>query len=254
MVMDAGFAGNRRWCGKAGSHRRWFLLLVLALGCGVAAVRAHEYPYEPNPLGPDPVSEIRVLCHSPGSGGPASHRWLIRLEVYNRRNVSVWYLVRLRSDRPLPREVSLTFAEPALPSDFPCRIFNGSTVRGWGRLVLLEIPSDQGPFLAFRLPARGYLQMADFELLAPAPPEAFEAWEAASLSVNDLRSLEDWLPYDSLSGFRVRLPTGTPGADYASARRWKADRLVEVPEIWPARKITAEVLRRWLLPLRPPPR
>ena len=226
-----------------------FALLAVAAVCD-----AHDPAIEPDPLGPDPVSEIRVFCHSPGPGGPAAHQWLIRLDVYNRRNVPVWYLIRWRSGRPLPSSPNLTFGEPISPMEISCRVYNGSQNRGWGRLVLLEIPCTGGPFLAFRMPARGYLQMADFELYSPGPPEAFEAWEASSLSVNGTYSLEDWLPFDSSSGFRIRLPSGTPGSDFASARRWKLERISGGPELRPARQLNAAILRKWLLPLRPPPR
>jgi hypothetical protein len=163
----------------------------------------------------------------------------VRLTLVNRQDEPVWLVLPYWGDKPLPEKGVF----PANTKDQP---FGGKQFKGEGGLAVeVEMYGGDG-FKAFRLPAKGRLELAGYEIDADTDISEIVVLEARELKVNGKTPLENWLPYRTTSGEKVKV------AERALRIDWKNldwdDKKLAGRDDYPKEKVEdvkAEGFRHW---------
>ena len=114
-----------------------------------------------------------------------------------------------------------------------------------GLAVQVELYSGHG-FKAFRLPAKGRLELVGYEIDADTEISEIVVLEARELKVNGKTPLEDWLPYKTTSGEKVKVAKQELLIDWKNLN-WDANKSASRDD-YPKEKVEdvkAEGFRRW---------
>lgn len=202
---------------------------------GVPASEADVPAIDPAP--------VRAVLLSTRMGKPPLRFYSVRLTLENRHERSMWLLLPSYISDTLPAAPVFS-AEGAQVVPFGGKGYVGDS----GEVVEVVMYANTG-FSAFHLPPGGHVVLDGYVLEAWKAVERFEAWEVAELWVNRVLPLERWLPYPSMSSADGVVPREAiddwRNLDWDPARsRGRADYPAE-----PVQEVTAELVRRWQVPL-----
>jgi hypothetical protein len=211
----------------AKSHR------VLLIGCclltiGMAgSARADDSP-------------VRVEYLSTRGGKPPMQFISVRLTLVNDRDKPAWFLLPYWGETPLPE--SGVFKNKNAPAE----TFGGKRFDGEGGSAIEVMMYGDDGFKAFRLPARGRVELGGYDIEADKDIHDITILEADELKVNGTTLLEKWLPYATTSGEKVKVIGRTVGGDWKNLD-WDEKKLAKRDD-YPKDKVDevkAEGIRRW---------
>ena len=123
----------------------------------------------------------------------------IRLTLVNRQDRPVWFILPYWGDKPLA-------ANGVFPNkDRKEQPFGGERFAGEGGSAVEILMYGGAGFKAFRLPAKGQLELGGYHIDAEKDIREIVVMEARELKVNGKTPLEKWLPYATTSGEKVKL-------------------------------------------------
>src|SRR4051812_18766538 len=161
------------------------LLAVCMLCCGCHLTR-------PNPP-PATVTFVNMR-----RGRPPDLSYMLRLDLVNRHEQPIWFVMRWRADRPLPpsnRWVErpgmdiFQFVPTVLSEKERSDVYNWDKAPSFAT----EMLGGDNDFIALRLPAGKVLQIPDVRTTTRLPIHEFELWEVRDIRINDATPLQDWL-------------------------------------------------------------
>ncbi|MCY1013641.1 hypothetical protein OV079_50560 [Nannocystis pusilla] len=163
------------------------------------------------PVDPE-ASTITATLLGHSMGKPPLRFYNVRLTLVNRRGHAVWLVFPDHAEDALPAApVFVSNSAPYLP--FGGKAYDGAG----GRVVEVTMYGAPG-FLAFHLPPHGRVVFDDYSFDASESVDGIDAWEVATLKVDDKLPLERWLPYEALSAPEVRIAADTEWINLDSSR------------------------------------
>jgi hypothetical protein len=219
-------------------RRRNVIVLVRVLSwCLLAACSADSA------LAADPP--VRADYLGSRDGKPPLKFHSVRLTLVNQHDKPVWFVLPYWGDEPLPEKG--VFPNKDLKEQQP---FEGDQFDGEGGSAVEVLML--GGFKAFRLPAKGQLELDGYTIEAWKDIEEIVVIEARELKVNGKTPLEKWLPYGTTSGEKVKV-VGSETVNNA----WKSldwdDKRLGSREDYPKEKVEevkAEGFRSWTVRLQ----
>ena len=158
-----------------------------------------------------PVSATLISKHS---AKPPSKSIRAALVLNNSGKTPLWFVLPYRCDEPPRLENPLRIPEGFKPTWICADGFNTGTYHKAAeasegktvRLTVLNVAGDKA-FCLFRLPPGGRVEFEsyDFQMLSQYV-RSFKVWTATEIKVNGKESLEDWLPYTTLSDAQTMVP------------------------------------------------
>jgi hypothetical protein len=149
------------------------------------------------------------------------------------------------------------WGEDALPKsgvfankDWEGQPFGGKGYKGaGGSAVEVSMYGGKG-FHAFRLPAKGRLELDGYSIETNKDISGATVWEVQQLKVNGKTPLEKWLPYDTTCGKKVKIGWEMLTVDWKNLD-WDREKLGS-REDYPKEKVEdvrAEGIRSWSIKL-----
>jgi len=184
------------------------LVVMLVGGCHAGAPQAADPP-------------VRADFLERREGKPPSKFHFVRLTLVNSQNKAVWFVLPYWGDRPLSQTGLFTNDKVGQP-------FGGFAFAGeGGSAVRVQMYGGEG-FKAFRLPAKGRLELDDYSIDASKYIDEIEVMETRELKVNGKTPLEKWLPYATTCDEKVMVrPLGILATwtdlDWDATKRGKRD-------------------------------
>jgi hypothetical protein len=123
----------------------------------------------------------------------------VRITLENQHDQPVWFVLPDRGNEPLPEYGAFPIAHW---TEHP---FQGKLFKGDGGSAIEVSMYGSNGFRAYRLPAKGRLELDDYNLDADKALGQLWVLEALALKVNGTTPLEEWLPYQTTSGDQVRV-------------------------------------------------
>jgi hypothetical protein len=224
-------------------------LLLLAVACTPTSRPGPDPAPAPAPA---PVAELPPVAAdaSPVTatllgrrmGKPPLRFYHVRLDLVNRHDRPIWLVFPNYAEDALPASPVFS-GEGSSHPPFGGKGYDGAG----GQVVEVDMYGDPG-FRAFLLRPRGRVMFDLYSFSAWKDVDGIEAWEVAALKVNDDLPLERWLPYTTLSDFKVRVAENTDWTNLDWDREESRERTDYRHE--PVRTVNAEVLQRWQIPFR----
>ncbi|HLW63855.1 MAG TPA: hypothetical protein VKS79_00960 [Gemmataceae bacterium] len=123
----------------------------------------------------------------------------VRLTLMNQQDKPVWLVLPYWGDKPLPEK-------GVFPNkNWKDQPFGGKKFDGVGGSAVEVLMYGGDGFKAFRLPAKGKLELDGYTIEADRDIAPIVVIEAQELKVNGKTPLEKWLPYATTSGEKVKV-------------------------------------------------
>ncbi len=218
-----------------GEWTRLLVVFALAIGCGRFALAA------------DPPVRMSYLKHTVGRG--QTREYSVHLILVNPHTRPVWFLFPLGNDGVFPKD-------GVFPSDEDGQPFSATQYRGkGGRAIDLWFAGGYkgkaSEFRAFRVPARGRLEVDGYRISDHKDIDKAIVAEAKELIVNGTTPLEKWLPYNVTANKDVTVSVADyQGLDWDETKHQPREDYRKEK----VRDIRARGWRRWtvqFLPSRP---
>jgi hypothetical protein len=172
----------------------------------------------------------------------------VRLTLVNKQDKPVWFVLPYWGDKPLPEK-------GAFPNkNWKDQPFGGKQFDGEGGSVVEVFMYGGDGFKAFRLPAKGKLELDGYTIEASKNIEEIVVLEARDLKVNGKTPLEKWLPYAMTSGEKVKVGRQELNIDWKNLD-WDAKKLGSRDD-YPKEKVEevkAEGIRSWTVKFQQKP-
>lgn len=182
-------------------------------------------------------SPVRADYLGSREGKPPLKFHSVRLTLVNPEDKPVWFVLPYWGDKPLPEKGVFS------NKNWKDQPFGGKQFDGEGGSVVEVLMYGGDGFKAFRVPAKGQLELDGYTIDASKDIEEIVVMEARELKVNGKTSLEKWLPYATTSGKEVKVALNI---DWKNLD-WDAKRLGSRDD-YPKEKVErvqAEGFRRW---------
>ena len=162
------------------------LVAILSAACLTASAQAADPP-------------VRAEFLERQEGKPPLRFYSVRLTLVNEKDKPEWLILPYWGDEPLP-EKGVFPNKDGNEQPFGGRGFTGKG----GSAVEVVMYGGKG-FKAFRLPAKGTLELDGYNIDAWKDIDEIVVIEARELKVNGKTPLEKWLPYAVTSGEKVKV-------------------------------------------------
>jgi hypothetical protein len=140
---------------------------------------------------------VKAELLSTWKGKPPLKFYSIRLSLFNKEKVPVWFILPYFADRPLSARGVFML------DDWRGAAFGGTRFKGQGGSAI-EIVMHGLNFRAFLLPAKGKLHLNGYTIkVSMEDVNELKIMEARKLNINGKIALEAWLPYSPLNGNNV---------------------------------------------------
>lgn len=160
---------------------------------------------------PAKTPPVRAQYIRRGEGKPPLIFHSVRLTLLNQQDHSVWFVLPFWGDKPLPRNG--LFPNTSLWTDKP---FRGKLAQGEGGSAVEVTMYGGDGFNAFRLPAKGSLELDGYIVEASKDINEIVVLEAQALKVNSKTPLEKWLPYGTMCGQKVKVSDTALNIDWTN--------------------------------------